>query len=171
MNRSSPVPAVLMQPQTMMLPPPCLTFSWYSWAGRRHTCWTPSEPNKALKLIRPQDMVPLIHALGQVVISKLFAGFFESQLQKRLLLKPYKQTCCSVWCMVWALTSWPFTSATSKAVLAALWSRAAPDAQHKDLTSLIDPSEACSNWNPFWKTSVWPWPLYCNSVPGCYNFL
>ncbi len=28
-----------------------------------------------LRLIRPQDMVPLIHALGQVV-SKLFAGFF-----------------------------------------------------------------------------------------------
>ncbi len=35
MNRSSPVPAVVMQPQTMMLPPPYLTvgmaqFSWYS---------------------------------------------------------------------------------------------------------------------------------------------
>ncbi len=42
MNRSSPVPAVVMQPQTMMLPPPCLTigkaqFSWYSSRGRRHT--------------------------------------------------------------------------------------------------------------------------------------
>ncbi len=51
MNRSSPVPAALMQPQTMMLPPPCLTvgkakFSWYSSPGHRHTCWTPSEPNK-----------------------------------------------------------------------------------------------------------------------------
>ncbi len=51
MNRSSPVPAVDMQPQTMMLPPPCLTvgkaqFSWYSSPGRRHTCWTPSESNK-----------------------------------------------------------------------------------------------------------------------------
>ncbi len=51
MNRSSPVPAVVMQPQTMMLPPPCLTvgkaqFSWYSSPGRHHTCWTPSEPNK-----------------------------------------------------------------------------------------------------------------------------
>ncbi len=51
MNRSSPVPAALMQPQTMMLPPPCLTvgktqFSWYSSPGCRHTCWTPSEPNK-----------------------------------------------------------------------------------------------------------------------------
>ncbi len=51
MNRSSPVPAVVMQPQTMTLPPPCLTvgkaqFSWYSSPGRRHTRWTPSEPNK-----------------------------------------------------------------------------------------------------------------------------
>ncbi len=45
----------------------------------------------------------------------------------------------------------------------------APDAQHKDSTSLIDPCEACSEWNPSWKTSVWPWPLYCNSVPGCYR--
>ncbi len=46
-NRSSPVPAALMQPQTMMLPPPCLTvgkaqFSWYSSPGHRYTCWTPS---------------------------------------------------------------------------------------------------------------------------------
>ncbi len=37
-----------------------------------------------LRLIRPQDMVPVIHALDQVVFSKLFAGFFVSQLQKRL---------------------------------------------------------------------------------------
>ncbi len=44
----------------------------------------------------------------------------------------------------------------------------ASDAQHKDSTSLIDPCEACSEWNPSWETSVWPWPLYCNSVPGCY---
>ncbi len=42
----------------------------------------------------------------------------------------------------------------------------APDAQHKDSTSLI---EACSEWNPSWKTSVWPWPLYCDSVSSCYR--
>ncbi len=51
MKRSSPVPAVVMQSQTMMLPPPCLTvgkaqFSWYSSPGPRHICWTPSESNK-----------------------------------------------------------------------------------------------------------------------------
>ncbi len=55
-------------------------FSWYSSPGHRHTCWTPSESNKALRLIRPQGMVPVIHVLGQVVFSKLFAGFFVSQL-------------------------------------------------------------------------------------------
>ncbi len=84
MNRSSPVQAVVMQPQTMMLPPPFLTigkaqFSWYSSPGccqTRHTCGTPSVKQVYLKLIRPQDMVPVIHALGQAVFSKLFAGFF-----------------------------------------------------------------------------------------------
>ncbi len=37
-----------------------------------------------LRLIRPQDMVPVIHVLGQVVFNKLFEGCFESQLQKRI---------------------------------------------------------------------------------------
>ncbi len=42
MNCSSPVPAALMQPQTMTLPPPCLTvgkthLSLYSSPGCRHT--------------------------------------------------------------------------------------------------------------------------------------
>ncbi len=37
-----------------------------------------------IRLIKPQYMVPVIHALGQVVFSKLFTGFFVSQLQKRL---------------------------------------------------------------------------------------
>ncbi len=31
MNYSSPVPAVLMQPQTMMQPPPCLTVIMEEW--------------------------------------------------------------------------------------------------------------------------------------------
>ncbi len=51
MNCSSPVPAALMQPQTMTLPPPCLTvgkthLSLYSSPGCCHTRLTPSEPNK-----------------------------------------------------------------------------------------------------------------------------
>ncbi len=51
MNCSSPVPAALMQPQTMTPPPPCLTvgkthLSLYSSPGCRHTRLTPSEPNK-----------------------------------------------------------------------------------------------------------------------------
>ncbi len=69
-----------------------------------------------LRLIRPQDMVPVIHALGQVVFSQLFAGFGGFLLG----WWPCKLTCCSVWRMVWALTSWPSASAISKAMLAAL---------------------------------------------------
>ncbi len=50
MNCSSPAPAVLMQPQIMTHPPPCLTvgkthLSLYSSPGCRHTSLTPSEPN------------------------------------------------------------------------------------------------------------------------------
>ncbi len=50
MNYSTPVPAALMQPQTMTLPPPCLTvgnthLSLYSSLGCRHTSLPPSEPN------------------------------------------------------------------------------------------------------------------------------
>ncbi len=57
----------------------CLTvgkaqLSWYSSPGCRHTCWTPFK-QVYLRLIRQQDSVPVIHALGQVVFSKLFAGF------------------------------------------------------------------------------------------------
>ncbi len=51
MNCSSPVLTALMQPQTMTLPTPCLTvgkthLSLFSSPGCRHTCLTPSEPNK-----------------------------------------------------------------------------------------------------------------------------
>ncbi len=75
-----------------------------------------------LRLIRPPDMVPVIHALGQVVFSKLFAGFFVSQLQKRLPSGMTVMQTDLLQCVayVWALTSWPSTSATSKAMLAAL---------------------------------------------------
>ncbi len=61
-----------------------------------------------LRLIRPQDMVPVIRALGQVIFSKLFPGFFVSQLQKSILLgrRSCKLTCCSVRRKVLALTSW-----------------------------------------------------------------
>ncbi len=47
----------------------------------------------------------------------LWASFRRGFLLGR---RPCKPTCCSVWRMVWALTSWPATSATSKAMLAAL---------------------------------------------------
>ncbi len=86
MNCCSPVPAALMQPQTMILLPPCLTIgktnlSFYSSPGCRHTRLTPSEPNTFyLGLIRPQDMAPVIHVLSLLVFSKLFAGFLMHHL-------------------------------------------------------------------------------------------
>ncbi len=51
MDCSYPVPSALMQPQTMTLPPPCLTvgkthLSLFSSPGCRHTCLTHYEPNK-----------------------------------------------------------------------------------------------------------------------------
>ncbi|KAK6308200.1 hypothetical protein J4Q44_G00214710 [Coregonus suidteri] len=78
MNCSSPMPAALMQPQTMTLPPPCLTvgkthLSLYSSPGCRHTRLTPSEPNKFI-------LVPVIHVLSLLVFSKLFAGFLVHHL-------------------------------------------------------------------------------------------
>ncbi len=53
MNCSSPVPAALMQPQTMTPPPPCLTvgkshLSLYSSPDCRYTHLTPSEPIRLL---------------------------------------------------------------------------------------------------------------------------
>ncbi len=81
MNCSSPVPAALMQPQTMTLPPPCLTVgkthsSLYSSPGCRHTRLTPSEPNKFILVSSDhKDMVPVIHVQCLLVSSKLFAGF------------------------------------------------------------------------------------------------
>jgi len=45
----------------------------------------------------------------------------------------------------------------------------APDAQHEGSISLINLCKACYEWNPSWKTSVWPWPLYWNSVSVCYQ--
>ncbi len=114
MNCSSPVPAALMQPQTMTLLPPCLTvgkthLSLYSSPGCRHTHLTPSEPNKFIFIIRPQDMVPVIHVLSLLVFSKLFAGFLVHHLRRGFLLG--RQPCRPIWCsvrrMVWALTGWP----------------------------------------------------------------
>ncbi len=111
-----------------MLPPPCLTvgkaqFSWYSSPGRRHICWTPSE-SKEFTL----DYQTTGHGSSnscswpgclQQTICRFFlwASFRRGFLLGRRLCKP---TCCSVWRMIWVLTNWPFTSATSKEMLAAL---------------------------------------------------
>ncbi len=81
MNCSSTMPAVLIQPQAMTLPPPCLT------VDKTHlslctpqtldTIWT---KYVYLGFIRPQDMVPVIHVLSLLVFSKMFAGFLVHHL-------------------------------------------------------------------------------------------
>ncbi len=77
MNCSSPVPAALMHPQTMTLPPPYLTvgkthLSLYSSPGCHHTLDTILTKYFYLGLIRPQGMVPVILVLSLIVFSKLF---------------------------------------------------------------------------------------------------
>ncbi len=120
MNRSSPVPAVVIQPQTTML---------YCRQG------------------------------------SFRRGFLLGR-------RPCKPSCCSVWRMVWALSSWPFTSATSKAMLAALkrlflWSQ---------LLHLTHSTKTNHLWSTLARSVLSGThlgkPLYdtghCNSVPGCY---
>ncbi len=83
MNCRSPVPTAHMQPQTMTLPPPCLTvgkthLSLYSSPGVRHTRLTPSEPNKFILV--SSDHRTWFHVLSLLVFSKLFAGFLMHHL-------------------------------------------------------------------------------------------
>ncbi len=128
MNRSFPVPAVVMQPKTMMLPPPCLTvgkaqFSWYSSPGCCHTCWTPSESNKfTLDSSDYRTWFKWFMLFARLSLANYLQAFLWASFRRGFLLGwwPCKPTCCSVWHMVWALTSWPSTSGTSKTMLAAL---------------------------------------------------
>ncbi len=130
-----------------------------------------------LSLIRPQDMVPIIHALGQVVFNKLFAGFFCEPASEEASFWDDGHAnrlvaVCGVWSEHWQADLpllQPLKQCWQHSCIFFFKPSSAPDAQHKDSTSLIDPCEACSKWNPSWKTSVWQWPLYCNSVPGCYQ--
>lgn len=69
------LPITLMQPQTTMLPPPCLTLGKKQLSCLTrvllctlHTIW--AKP-VYLGLIRPQEMVPVTHVLGLPVFSKL----------------------------------------------------------------------------------------------------
>ncbi len=174
MNRSSPVPAVVMKPQTMMLLPPCLIvgkaqFSWYSSPGRHHTFWTPSESNKFTLDSCSSNSCSWPGCLQQTVC-RLFcepaseeASVWDDGHANRLV------AVCAVWSENWQadlLILEPLKQCWQHSCVRLLKPASAPDAR---TTSLIDPCEACSEWNPSWKTSVWPWPLYCNSVPGCYR--
>lgn len=114
--------AAIIQPQTKALPPSCLTVSMahlslYSSHGFYHTCLIASWPPKNyLGLIRPQDMIPLIHVLSLLVFSKLRAlsyvegaCFWDTALQIHLMQ-----------CMAWTLTGWHQTASIPAAMLVAL---------------------------------------------------
>ncbi len=60
--------------------------------------------------------------LARLSSANCLQAFLWASFRRGFLLgrRPCKPTCCSVWRMVRALTSWPSTSATSKAMLAAL---------------------------------------------------
>ncbi len=60
--------------------------------------------------------------LDRLSSANCLQAFLWASFRRGLLLGwwPCKPTCCSVCRMVWALTSWPSNSATSKAMLAAL---------------------------------------------------
>ncbi len=60
--------------------------------------------------------------LARLSSANCLQAFLCASLRRGFLLgrRPCKPTCCSVWRMVWALTSWPSTYAISKAMLAAL---------------------------------------------------
>ncbi len=128
-----------------------------------------------LRLIRPQDMVPVIHALGQVVFSKQFEGFFCEPASESSFCDDGHANrlvgVCGIWSEHWQ-ADLPFLQPLKQywqhLCVCFLKPASAPDVQHKDSTSLIDPCEACSEWNTSWRTSVWPWPLYCQVLP---NFL
>ncbi len=182
MNRSSPV--VVMQPQTMMLPPPfidCRQDTIFvvllARASPRmlDTIWV---KQVYLRLIRPQDIPGSSNSCSwpgclQQTVCRLFyepaseeASFWDDVHANRLV------AVCGVWSEHWQADLpllQPLKQCWQHSCVCFLKPASAPDAQHKDSTSLIDPCEACSEWNPSWKTSVWPWPLYCNSVSGCYR--
>ncbi len=64
---------------------------------------------------------------------------------------------CGVWSEHWQADLpllQPLKQCWQHSCICFLKPASAPDAQHKDSTSLIDPCEACSEWNPSWK------PLY-----------
>ncbi len=123
-----------------------------------------------LRLIRPQDMVPVNSCSWtgclQQTVCRLFcepaseeASLWDDGHANRLV------AVCGVWSEHWQADLpllQPLKQCWQNSSVCFLKTASAPDAQHKDSTSLIDPCEACSEWNPSWKTSVWPWPLYCN---------
>ncbi len=153
MNCSSPVPAALMQPQTMTLAPPCLTagkthLTLYSSPGFRHTHLTPSEQNKFI-------LVSVIHVLSLLVFSKLVcrlscaASLEEVSFWDDSHADQFDTVSC-VWSEHWQADPPPLQ------LLQQCWQHSYSyfpnitsgyDAEHVHSTSLVDHGEACSEWN------------------------
>ncbi len=114
--------------------------------------------------------------LARLSSANCLQAFLWASFRRGLFLgrRPCKPTCCRVWCIVWALTSWPSTSATSKAMLAALmrlffeasfctWRTA------QGLNFFDQPLRGLFRVKPVLENLCMTLATNCNSVPGCYR--
>ncbi len=165
-NCSSPVPAVVMQPQAMMLPPPCLTvgkaqFSWYSSVVSPHmldTIWVKQVYLRHQTTGHGSSNSCYWPGCLQQSVCRFFcepaseeASFWDDGHANWLV------AVCGVWSEHWKADLpllQPLKQCWQHSCVCFLKPASASDAQHKDSTSLIDPCKACSEWNPPRKTSV-----------------
>ncbi len=115
-----------MQPQTMTLPPPCLTvgqthLSLFSW---NHVLWSDETKinlfcSDGVKRVWWQPGVQRQVCLSSANCLRAFLCII---FRRGFLLG--RQPCRPIWCsvqrMIWALTGWPPTPSTSASMLAAL---------------------------------------------------
>ena len=124
----SPTPLALTQPQTMRLPPPCLTvgtrqLSLYSSLGRRHAYQTPSEPKRFILVLSDhktesqKDMGLSLWSFANCKRPCLCLGLRKGFLHGR---RPCRFPSCGVRRIVAAKTLLPVVSDTALASCAAL---------------------------------------------------
>ncbi len=161
MNRSSPVPAVVMQPHNMMLPP-------------RHTCF--GTPHQGVTTHAghhlSQTSLPSTHPTTGLGFSNpcSWPGCLQ-QTVCRIICEPASEEAsfwdcghanrlvavCGTWSEQWQTDLpllQPLKQCWQYSCVYFFKPASASDAQHKDSTSLIDPCETCSEWNHLGK------PLY-----------
>ncbi len=162
MNCSSPVPAALMLPQTMTLSPPCLTvgkthLSLYSSPGCRHTCLTPSEPNKFI-LVSSDHRTWFQKSISLVCLSSTNSlRAFLCIIFRRVkfpsgmtAMQTNLMQCAAYGLSTDRLTPHPFNLCSNTGSTHMSISQTQPsgyDAEHVHSTSLVDHGEDCSEWN------------------------